>query len=331
MSTSGKPFEPAGPTSHDLSILRAQYGLLEEARAPSARIEDRVRLVARIAASLERLFVTSPRRRRRSTAPVAADPAEPASGGDLAAVRTGAQRLARALVDLLRSELVPELRRSGLDLLGWRDLHADQAAAARRYFAEMVFPLLTPLANDPSRPFPRISSPSLNLAVMVRQGRRERFARIKVPDALPRLVTLGSAPGGPDASAGAQAPRALLWIEELIAANADRFFPGFEIAGVHLFHVTRAGSPHAPAGDERPEEEHPRRLGPVTHLALSPDTSDAVRRLLVDKLEMDPLDAQTIDRPVALRGVGAALAAAGGWDDADPAGRGAPASGPSSG
>jgi polyphosphate kinase len=86
-------------------------------------------------------------------------------------------------------ELKPLLFDEGVQVLNWPELNQKQEQAAERYFDETVFPVLTPLAFDPGRPFPHISNLSLNLAVSIRDKTgAEHFARVKVPDTLPALV-----------------------------------------------------------------------------------------------------------------------------------------------
>ncbi len=108
------------------------------------------------------------------------------------------------------------------------------------YFLEHVFPVLTPLAFDPSRPFPHISGRSLNLAVIVgdRQG-TENFARVKVPDTLPQLVPVEPLPSGGKSSKAVPAEKTFVWLEQLIAANLQLLFPGMEIVEAYPFRVTR--------------------------------------------------------------------------------------------
>ena len=86
-------------------------------------------------------------------------------------------------------ELLPLLDSVGIHILGYEDLSDAQRASVDYYFREVVFPVLTPLAVDPGRPFPHISNMSLNFALVVSDpGGQERFARVKLPGTLPRLV-----------------------------------------------------------------------------------------------------------------------------------------------
>src|SRR6185436_15699853 len=112
--------------------------------------------------------------------------------------------------------------------------------AAQRYFTEIIFPILTPLAFDPGRPFPHISNLSLNLAVSIRDARgEERFARVKVPDSLPALVPLTRPRNHKHKVRKTRPKESYVWIEEVIAANLDALFPGMHVVEAHPFHVTR--------------------------------------------------------------------------------------------
>ena len=102
------------------------------------------------------------------------------------------------------------------------------------YFRAEIFPLLTPLAFDPGHPFPVISSRSKNLAVVVRQGRRNKFARVKIPPLLPRFIPLAGAPAAPGLSGATFA-----FLEDVVRANLGQLFPGVELIGAHLFRVIR--------------------------------------------------------------------------------------------
>jgi polyphosphate kinase len=122
----------------------------------------------------------------------------------------------------------PRLDAAGISVVDWEDLGGDDRVHLRQSFERRVFPILTPLSVDPAHPFPYISDLSLNLAVMVRDPstRIRRFARVKVPPNISRLLPL------PDAER-------FIPQEQVIAANLDLLFPGMEILAVHPFRVTR--------------------------------------------------------------------------------------------
>jgi polyphosphate kinase len=135
--------------------------------------------------------------------------------------------------------LRPLLAKQGIYLLEYMDLNSEQRTYLQNYFEEQIFPVLTPLAVDPSHPFPYISNLSLNLAVVVKdpdQG-EEFFARVKVPKVLPRFVAL------PEPLRERQKGKPALWmgvpLEQVIAHNLEFLFPGMNIQEYHPFRITR--------------------------------------------------------------------------------------------
>ena len=135
--------------------------------------------------------------------------------------------------------LRPKLATSGIYILDYIDLNQEQRNYLHRYFQEQVFPVLTPLAVDPSHPFPYLSNLSLNLAVVVRDpdSQEELFARVKVPEVLPRFLSL------PGDLQWPQKGKSAVWtgvpLEQVIAHNLDALFPGMDIQEYHPFRITR--------------------------------------------------------------------------------------------
>src|SRR4029450_9555199 len=100
------------------------------------------------------------------------------------------------------------------------------------YFTREIYPVLTPLAFDPGHPFPLISNLSKNFAVVVKHRNRTKFARVKVPDALPRFIQL------PEALSPTPGVT-FVFLEDVIRANIQELFPGTQVKGAHLFRVVR--------------------------------------------------------------------------------------------
>ena len=140
----------------------------------------------------------------------------------------------KALVDrqstVLHEDIIPKLKEEGIEFLQWSDLNETERDYVGRLFHDRIFPVLTPLAVDPSHPFPYISGLSLNLAVIVKNPttHEEFFARVKVPEILPRFI----------ATAKSGSTR-FITIEELIAINLQELFPGMVIEEHYSFRVTR--------------------------------------------------------------------------------------------
>src|SRR5437867_4658286 len=135
--------------------------------------------------------------------------------------------------EVLTGELLRELEKAGIRLLDWKDIEPERRRHLSRYFENVVFPILTPLAFDPAHPFPFLSNLSLSLAVQLSDGNggRPRFARVKVPPSLPRFVPLS---GGPASSS-----TDFVLLEELIAAHFEDLFPGMNVLAASSFRVTR--------------------------------------------------------------------------------------------
>jgi polyphosphate kinase len=299
--------------NRELSLLAFQWRVLEEARDASNPLLERVRFLAIVASNLDEFFMIRvaglEQQVSAGVTELSLDGLAPAQ--QLVEIRLEALRLTRALGACWQDELLPLLDQAGIHVLDHPQLDPKQAAFARTYFDEMVLPVLTPLAFDPGRPFPHISNLSLNLAVLVDDAGSERFGRIKVPDTLPRLVAIGRGAGGLPAGGAPHRRQAFVWIEQLIAANVDRLFPGVKVKGVHPFHVTRDAEielQELEAADLLASVEHgvrERRFGSVVRLVVSPTMPEPVRDLLVQNLELDPRDVHVVDGPLALSGVSA--------------------------
>ena len=128
---------------------------------------------------------------------------------------------------VFQEEIRPELAAEGIQILRWDQLTASEKDKMRALFAERIFPVLTPLAVDPSHPFPYISGLSINLAVLLKnpQTGGRQFARVKVPPVLSRLVKL--------------AEGRFLPLEEIIARHLGQLFTGMQVISYTTFRVTR--------------------------------------------------------------------------------------------
>jgi polyphosphate kinase len=198
-------------------------------------------------------------------------------------------------------EILPQLERAGIFICGYDELDGDQKEYAREYFERVIFPVLTPLAYDPARPFPHISNMSLNLAVMIRDRRgQERFARVKVPNTLPRLVAVPPPPNSP------LTHEAYVWLDQLIAAHLESLFPGMEILQAFAFRVTRDAEvviQELEADDlletiERGVRQ--RRFGEVVRMTIDPMMPDGLRRILVENLDLEPEDIYILEPPLGM-------------------------------
>ena len=224
--------------NRELSHLEFQRRVLEEARDPRNPLLERVKFLSILGSNLDEFFMVRVaglmQQIENGVHEPGIDGRSPAE--TLEAIRTEVGKLMEEAYDFLRSRLLPALSAANIHLVDLSAIDAEQRAQLDAIFIDKVFPVLTPLAFDPGRPFPHISNLSLNLAVVARDaGGLEHFARVKVPDSLPKFLPVNLM------SENGQNPRAqgFVPIEQLLIANLHHLFPGLEIVQAHVFHVTR--------------------------------------------------------------------------------------------
>src|SRR5262245_50638753 len=183
--------DPGLYVNRELGLLAFQRRVLEEAEDPGNPLLERVKFLAILGSNLDEFFMVRvaglKQQVEAGVSEVSPDGRTPAE--QLEAVRQEAATLLADARACLEERLLPELAAAGIHVVEYRSLDGPARATLRAWFERTVFPVLTPLAFDPGRPFPHISNLSLNLAVLIRNlDGMERFARVKVPGTLPRLV-----------------------------------------------------------------------------------------------------------------------------------------------
>ena len=223
----------------------------------------------------------------------------------LAQVTSRTKELTARQAALFQEDIRPALAEHNVKILGWDELNSDQQERLTRYFRHQIYPVLTPLAVDPSHPFPYISGLSLNLAVILRNPRsgKEHFARIKVPDSLPRLIQV---PGRELDAADKAAGCAVIPIEIVIGQHLDHLFPGMDILEHHLFRVTRNEDLEVEEDDAEnllkamEKELERRRFGDCVRLEVEDTISSFTRRYLVRALGLKGDDVFELPAPLDL-------------------------------
>jgi polyphosphate kinase len=216
----------------------------------------------------------------------------------LAAIRADVELQYEAISKHFLSEVAPALASEGIGLVLYSSLEDDDREFLDTQFREIVFPVVTPLAVDPSHPFPYISNLSLNLAIFVRNPETSltKFARVKVPPILPRFVVL------PDGER-------FVPLEQVIAAHVDEFFPGMEVLSHHVFRVTRNADieiEEDEGGDllmTIESELTQRRFGRVVRLEVHPEIPDEVLDLLMREMGAGEEDVYRVEGPLDLSGL----------------------------
>ena len=290
--------------NRELSWLEFNNRVLHEATDPRTPLLERLKFMAIFNSNLDEFFMVrvaaleqQVTAKVRKLTPDGRTPTE-----QLEAIR---DRLLPMVIEQhqhFEKALRPQLAREGIYILDYMDLNQEQRTYLQNYFEQQIFPVLTPLAVDPSHPFPHISNLSLNLAVVVKDPEtgEELFARVKVPKVLPRFVPL------PEELRHRQKRQLAVWtgvpLEQVIAHNLESLFPGMNIQEYHPFRITR-NADLAVEEDEADDlllaieqELRKRRLGgSAVRLEIQVTTPDTVRGMLMEELDLKDTDVYEVE------------------------------------
>jgi polyphosphate kinase len=219
-------------TDREISWLSFDQRVLELAEDSTVPLLERLRFLAISSSNLDEFFMVrvATLMSKIDNDVTAANVAGHKPKELLALISTKVNELVSRQSKTLHDEILPQLKKHGIEFVKWEDLDETESAYVAKLFQDRIFPVLTPLAVDPTHPFPYISGLSLNLAVMVKNPatHEEFFARVKVPEILPRFI----------ATAKSGSTR-FLPLEDLIAIHLQELFPGMTIEDHYTFRVTR--------------------------------------------------------------------------------------------
>lgn len=288
--------------NREISQLGFFFRVLEEAQDESIPLLERVKFLSILGSIMSEFFMVRVAGLKQQASAGISDrsPDGLTPEEQLKAIRP----LVQELMDNSRAcftGVLHGLATAGVHVVDFASLNDAQKASARAHFDKVVFPVLTPLAYDPARPFPFISNMSLNLAVILRRDDgTEHFARVKVPNSLPRLVPVPSNGGS----------LYLVWLEQIVAAYLTELFPGVDIVEAHPFRVTRDADiaiQELEAEDLLETVEHfvrRRRFGSVVRLVVDLSMPDYIRAILTRNLEIETEDVYQVDLPIAMSTLG---------------------------
>ncbi len=277
--------------NRELSWLAFNERVLALAADPDLELLERAKFLAIFASNLDEFFQVRVAGLKEQLAAgiVAASPDGRSPSEQLFEIQAKVTQLARTQQQLLKKEILPALAEEGLRIISWKALSQRDRRHLRSFYDREIQPALTPLAVDPAHPFPWISNLSLNLGMLVldESSGLRRFARVKAPAALPRLIPLEDG-------------ERWLPLEQLIATQIDDLFPGMKVLSTHTFRVTRDA---ALLIDEGEADDllsaiqsglHRRlRVNDAVRLEVEKGMSEEIRDLLVEELELSYLDVYT--------------------------------------
>ena len=295
--------DPALYISRELSWLEFNDRVLEEALDERTPLLERFKFVAIYGTNLDEYFMIRVAGiKQQIEAQIFRRSEDGRSPSEhLAAISERLRVSLARQMRLLKDDLFPALESHGIKLWRVADLGEEQRAHLERAFDDRVFPVLTPLAVDSGHPFPYISNLSLSLAVELEEvtsdGVQLHFARVKIPQTLPRFVPVEPAPEG---------QRWFVLIEDLIAHHLSSLFPGMEVRDSYLFRVTRDADLDLQE-DEADDllraiesELQRRRFGEPVRLQVERGMPEYMRELLMRALDLGEVDCYEIDGMMGL-------------------------------
>ena len=286
-------------TDREMSWLSFNQRVLELAEDPTVPLLERVRFLAIFSSNLDEFFMV-----RVATLMSKLENGVTASNAAgftpielMKQVSLRTNDLMERQSRVYHEEIEPLLKNEGIEFVHWDQLNDTERGYVTKLFQDRIFPVLTPLAVDPSHPFPYISGLSLNLAVIVKNptSHEEFFARVKVPEILPRFI----------ATAKTGSTR-FLPLEDLIAIHLQELFPGMIIQDHYTFRITRNQDMDL---DEEESEDiltsieqelARRRFGPPVRLEIESEVDEKLVTRLSNELKINPENVIHISAPLDL-------------------------------
>ena len=285
--------------NRELSWVAFNKRVLNEGIDPRTPLLERAKFFAIFSTNLDEFFMVRVARVKKKFSEqldiVSDDGLDPDK--QLKVIRDALVPLVRMQHDFFENTLRPELHKHKVKLLDYKDIDKKHQRYLKTYFQEKLFPVLTPLAVDPAHPFPYISNLSLNLVVIVRDREtgEQNFARVKVPNVLPRFVKI------PEMDA-----HTFVTLEQVIAHNLEALFPGMEILNYYPFRITRDAEldiEEEEADDlisALQEELRKQKFGPVVRMEIASDVPPEIRKKLIEQLSITEADVYDIPGLIGL-------------------------------
>lgn len=302
--------DPKNFFNRDLSWVEFNRRVLEEALNPDLPLLEKVKFVSIFHTNLDEFYMI---RIAGIKEQIAANILEPSIDGltptaQLQKIEKSLQPMLRTIMDLWIKEIIPGLKKNKISICTFEELSDAERLSLKDYFKKEIYPVLTPLAFDPGRPFPYISNLSLSLAILVKRPDGEsHFARVKVPSILPRLMQIDRILE-PEKKAGTNGnfSARFLWLGDLIKANLDLLFPGMEILEAHRFRITRDTDIELQEDEADDllsvieENIRLRRFGSVVRLEVENKMPEFMLETLIENLQIKKDEVHIIDGHLGL-------------------------------
>ncbi len=302
--------KPENFFNRDLSWVEFNRRVLEEALNPDLPLLEKIKFISIFHSNLDEFYMI---RISGLKEQIAANVSEPTIDGltpleQIQKIEKLLKPMLSRVMDLWIKEIVPALRKENIDIVSFDALKPDEQETLTEYFKQEVYPVLTPLAFDPGRPFPYISNLSLSLAILVKKPNgEEHFARVKVPNILPRMLQIDPIlTPKKKVTTNGQFFAKFMWLGDLIKANLSLLFPGMEVIEAHRFRITRDTDIELQEDEAddllRVIEENirQRRFGRVVRLEVENEMPEFMLETLTENLQISREDVHIINGTLGL-------------------------------
>ena len=307
-----KYLKPENFFNRDLSWLEFNRRVLEEATNPNLPLLDRVKFVSIFFSNLDEFYMIRiagiKEQIRAKIIDTSVDGLAPRE--QLKKIEGTLQPMLKQIYNYWKEELVPSLKENKVSICALDDLTKEEKDSLNEYFLKEVYPVLTPLAFDPGRPFPYISNLSLSFAILIQKQTGEKnFARVKVPTNLPRLLKIDSIVRPKPKNGNGNSQIKFIWIEDLIEANLHLLFPGLKVVEAYRFRITRDTDLEIQEDEaddllEVMEENiKQRKFGSVVRLEVKTRMPEYMIDTLIENLEISREEVHVIDGTFGLSDV----------------------------
>ena len=295
-------YNPEFYTNRELSWILFNHRVLNEARDKSTLLFERLKFLSITASNLDEFFMIRVASLRDMVHAKYQKPdiAGLTPGRQLELLSVAIHQLVELQYSTYNRSLVPKLKQNGLQIVGrHEDLTKKETVFVDKYFEENVYPVLTPMAVDSSRPFPLIRNKTLNIAALVRKkeiGEELEFATVQVPSVLSRVVELPA-----DGKM-----RKVIFLEEIIERNMHKLFLNYDIVCAYPFRIMRNADltiEEDEAADLLKEIEKQlkkRQWGEAIRLEVAAHCDRRLLRILEDELHIEEDNLYVIDGPLDL-------------------------------
>jgi len=305
--------EPKNFFNRDLSWVEFNRRVMEEAFNPDLPLLEKVKFISIFFSNLDEFYMIRVSGLKEQ---IAANILEPTIDGltpleQVQKIEKTFRPMLETLYNYWGNTIVPQLKENNIFLYKFDDFTTEEREKLRTYFQKEIYPILTPLAFDPGRPFPYISNLSLNLAVLIRNPKGDtHFARVKVPSTYPRLLAVDDIINpSRNLSLNGDFVAKFIWFGDLVKTNLDLLFPGVEVVESHLFRVTRDTDIELQEDEAddllRVIEENirQRRFGQVVRMEVETSMPEYMLETLMENLRIKRDDVHISEGPIGLSDV----------------------------